>query len=371
MSRSIPLSQPFLSELESNYVSNAVQSGWLTQAGKYVELMENYIGDRINGSSKSHAVTTTSNGTTALHLVLLSLGVVPGDEIIVPDFGYIAPVNAVLMCGAVPVVVDVDINTWCLDPILVKKAITKNSKAVIAIDNYGALANIEEIKKLIPQNIPIIEDAAESFPLMNAAREVSFLGDFITTSFYANKIVTSAEGGAVAGSSEFIEKIKSLKNQSVKGRGTFEHIDIGYNYRISNLHAAVFVAQWERIEEILDHRIRVFNYYHECLNDLEINFASNQFPKIVNPWLMTIRLIDVGVSIEELRSKLLEKGIETRPGFKPASEHEYLLGKIKIDGETKNSKILHSEIMSLPTFPELENHDIEYICNSLRQALEN
>ncbi len=365
----IPLSQPFLSDLEAKFVHEAVQSGWLTQAGHYVTSMERKIDSHLNSGKEGYEVTSTSNGTTALHLVLMSIGVGPGDEVIVPDFGYIAPINSVLMCGATPVVLDVDENTWCIDPRLIKNAITERTKALIAIDNYGMLADILEIKKCIPDRVVLIQDAAESFPSLLQGREGIFQGDFVTTSFYANKIVTSAEGGAISGPARFVEKIKSLKNQSVKGKGTYEHVDIGYNYRISNLHAALFSAQWDRLPEILENRVRVFNHYFRCLKTNEIDFESNQFPNYINPWLMTIRLKNLNTPIHDIRARLSEKGIETRPGFKPASEHEYLVGKIITNGNCNIAKTLHKEVMSLPTYPELTNKEIEYICSQLKIAI--
>lgn len=367
----IPLSQPYLSDLEAELVHEAVKSGWLTQAGKYVSDMESKIDRHLNSGKEGYEVTSTSNGTTALHLVLMSIGIGPGDEVIVPDFGYIAPINSILMCGATPVVIDVNEATWCIDPTLINQAISNRTKAIIAIDNYGALSDISEIKKIIPEHIFVIQDSAESFPSLVHDSNKIFEGDFVTTSFYANKIVTSAEGGAISGPTKFLEKIKSLKNQSVKGKGTFEHIDIGYNYRISNLHAALFNAQWSRLPEILENRTRVFDYYFECLISNKIEFESNQYPSYINPWLMTIRLKNSKASIESIRGVLSNKGIETRPGFKPASEHEYLLGKIKIIEDCKVSRALHKEVISLPTYPELTNLEIEYICSKLKIAIEN
>jgi perosamine synthetase len=370
MSIQIPLSQPFLSDLEAENVHEAVNSGWLTQAGEFVTAMEAEIRSHLNFGKENFDVTSTSNGTTALHLVLMSIGVGPGDEVIVPDFGYIAPVNSILMCGATPVVIDVLENTWCIDPNLIKNALSERTKAIIAIDNYGILADVDEIRKSVPKNVFVIEDAAESFPSLLPKDKIKFRGDFVTTSFYANKIVTAAEGGAISGPTKFVEKIKSLKNQSVKDKGTFEHVDIGYNYRISNLHAALFVAQWERLPEIIQNRIRVFDYYFECLRANQIEFESNQHPLYINPWLMTIRLKNSNSSVENIREKLSNKGIETRPGFKPASEHEYLAGKIRLIDECRNSKALYKEVISLPTYPELTNEQIEYICSQLRIAIE-
>lgn len=367
----IPLSKPFLTDLEADYVKLSIESGWITQSGKYVESMEKIIGNHIYGSDSSCGVTTTSNGTTALHLVLMALEVGPGDEVVVPDFGYIAPVNAVLMCGAIPVLLDVDIDSWCLDPNLVASAVSDKTKAVIAIDNYGKQANIGKIKELIPSQIQVIEDAAESFPSLMQFTNNLYKGDFVTTSFYANKIVTSAEGGAITGPKKYIEKIKSLKSQSIKSPGSYEHIDIGYNYRLSNLHAALFNAQWARLPDILSNRMRVYEYYFKCLTEAEINFESNQYPKIENPWLMTIRLPNSTCSIESIREQLAEFGVETRPGFKPASQHDYLKGKNTTPFIIKNSHELYKQIISLPTFPELSNKEIEFIVGTLSGILNN
>jgi perosamine synthetase len=368
MTMRIPLSQPFLSELEAKFVHRAVQSGWLTQAGEYVVAMEKKIGIHLNSGRRDKEVTSTSNGTTALHLVLMSIGVGPGDEVIVPDFGYIAPINAILMCGAIPVVIDVNEKTWCIDTNMITNALSKRTKALIAIDNYGSFADIPEIRKHLPERVFLIQDAAESFPSKLSATNELFQGDFVTTSFYANKILTSAEGGAISGPVQYIDKIKSLKNQSVKSKGAFEHVDIGYNYRISNLHAALFMAQWERLPEILEERNRVFDHYFQNFRKNDLEFSSNQFPNYTNPWLMTIKLTKSKFPIEMIRQKLGEKGIETRPGFKPASKHDYLAGKIRICGSINNSIELHNKILSLPTYPELTNKEIDYICSQLKQA---
>jgi perosamine synthetase len=367
----IPLSKPFLTDLEADYVKLSIESGWITQSGKYVESMENIIGNHIYGSDSSCGVTTTSNGTTALHLVLMALEVGPGDEVVVPDFGYIAPVNAVLMCGAIPVLLDVDIDSWCLDPNLVTSALSDKTKAVIAIDNYGKRADIGKIKELIPNQIQVIEDAAESFPSLMQSTNKLYGGDFVTTSFYANKIVTSAEGGAITGPENYIKKIKSLKSQSIKSPGSYEHIDIGYNYRLSNLHAALFNAQWIRLPDILRNRMRVYEHYFKCLTEAEIKFESNQYPKIENPWLMTIRLLNSTCSIKSIRQQLAQFGIETRPGFKPASQHDYLKAKITTPLVTKNSHKLYEQVISLPTFPELSNKEIEFIVGTLSGILNN
>ncbi len=369
MNKPIPLSQPFLSDLEVSYVADAVRSGWLTQSGSYVSQMEREISKTFYTEETSREVTTTSNGTTALHLALLSLEIGSGDEVILPNFGYIAPVNAVLMCNATPVIVDINPSDWCIDTDLVINAITDRTRAIIVIDNYGVFGPIENLRNRIPQDICIIEDAAESFPTNTYNQKNSFKGDLVTTSFYANKVLTSAEGGAICGPSDLIFRINSLKNQSVKSKGLFEHTAIGFNYRISNLHAALFIAQWERLPEILNQRNSVFEKYFEYFKKLDINFTSNQFPNFVNPWLMTIRLPGQSDNIPILREKLLERGIETRPGFKIFSEHEYLKKQIRIGSHLDISKTIAKEVISLPTFPELGEESIAYICETLSELL--
>ena len=371
MSEHVPLSQPYLNDLEPKFLLDAIGSGWLTQSGPYVKQMEDLALSCVNQAdfANSKKLTSTSNGTTALHLALLSIGIKAGDEVLVPDFSYIAPVNAVLMCNATPVAIDVDPESWCINPELAAEAVTNKTKAIIAVDNYGRLADIPRLRELLPDSIVIIQDAAESFPGPLGRSSSEFLGDFVTMSFYANKIVTSAEGGAVYGPSEFIDKICSLKNQSVKAKGAFEHIDIGYNYRISNIHAALFVAQWEKLSEILEMRNRVFKDYFKYMSLSNLNFTTNQILGDTNPWLFTIKLPESKLHMPEIREALSTFGIETRPGFKPASLHDYLNKSLKIGGSLSVSHALHSEIISLPTYPELESKTIRYICDSLIKAI--
>jgi perosamine synthetase len=269
------------------------------------------------------------------------------------------------MCKATPVVVDVNLNDWCIDPELVVNAVSDRTKAIIAIDNYGVFANISEIRAKVSKDVLIIQDAAETFPSNFYSGENWFQGDLVTTSFYANKVITSAEGGAICGPSDLIRKITSLKNQSLKSKGIFEHVDIGYNYRISNLHAALFAAQWERISEILERRNLVFKTYFEYLVEFGVDFVSSQFPNYVNPWLMTIRLPGQSDKMTSLRVKLQDIGIETRPGFKTLSNHEYLDEFIKIKSDLEVSNTISKEIISLPTYPELGEKSISFICKSL------
>ena len=367
---SIPLSQPWLTDIERGRVDSALRSGWLTQNGPDVKQMESGLLDFLNASQdvggpvESFELTTTSNGTTALHLALLALGIGPGDEVIIPNYSYIAVINAVIYCGATPIIADVSRLDWNLDPEDVSRCITERTKALIAVDNYGRPNDFHKLKSVVGGRFTIIQDAAESFP--DAFTASRGYGDLITLSFYGNKVFTSAEGGAVAGRPQIIQKIKSLKNQSLGAIGTFSHIDVGYNYRITNLHAAVFNAQWARRDEIMGERRRVFSVYAEILENewgsLESNF-------LCNPWLATLLIPGKNKSIPQIREYLGAKGIETRPGFTLFTEQPFLRSYISLR-PTPVSVDLSSRTLSLPTYPQLTNREIKQICEALVASLE-
>jgi len=366
MSTKIPLAKPWLTELEASRVSNAVRTGWLTQSGSEVALMEKSLFDFLAKRYDSEfSLTTCSNGTTALHLILSAIGISEGDEVIIPNFSYIAVANSVLYCNATPVLIDCESNNWNMNKNAIIQAITKKTKAVIYVDNYGFHEDLQDIRKIIPQHITLIRDAAESFP-GRPNQEVSFRGaDYVSFSFYANKVITCGEGGAVAGPKAGITKISKLKNQSLESSGSFIHTGIGYNYRISNMHAAVFNAQWSRKEEILRERDRVFSQYEEKLLDAKIAFRSNIKE---NPWLYTIAF-EEQVDIKKIRKKLQEFGIETRPGFGLFSNHKYISDRSRIFDSVYNANNTSTRLLSLPTWPEISKDEIAEVVDAIRRIL--
>ena len=369
MKENIPLAKPWLTNKERRYSVSAIKSGWLTQNGSDVKKMESNLLTFLNPNNFENLdLTTTSNGTTALHLALLSLNIEAGDEIIVPDFSYIAVINSVLYCNATPVVVDVNYESWNLDIDAIIMAITKKTKAIIIVDNYGVNFNYEKLATLTPKRVRIIRDASESFPgpTLNF-KNYKFIS-LTTFSFYANKIFTSGEGGAVLGDSKLIKRIKSLKNQSLHQASTFSHKEVGYNYRITNIHAALFNAQWDRRIQILTERNRVFSKYHEQLIANNLNLDSN-FQH--NPWLFTLRVPQNLADVKILRSKFVLDGVETRPGFTPFSNQKFLKKWIKQSDVNANSVKLSREIISLPTFPQLKNQDIRRIVELLNSYLQH
>ena len=370
MTSSIALSQPWLTDVERLRVDSALNSGWLTQNGPDVKQMENDLQNLLNANpdistfAEDFELTTTSNGTTALHLALLAVGVGPGDEVIIPNYSYIAVINAVIYCGATPIIADVSSLDWNIDPTDIARCISDQTKALIAVDNYGRLNDFHRLRSVVDGKFVIIQDAAESFP--RAFTSGNGYGDLITLSFYGNKVFTSAEGGAVAGSFEIIQKIRSLKNQSLGRKGTFSHIDVGYNYRITNIHAAIFNAQWSRRDEIMRERERVFSMYAEILENKWDKFDSNLQS---NPWLATLQLPNKSKSIDQVREHLESKGIETRPGFTLFTEQPFLRKYIS-PRTTPISAVLSSRTLSLPTYPQLSNEEIVRVCDALMAAMQ-
>jgi perosamine synthetase len=368
MTKPIPLSLPSVGFLEALAAFRAVRSGWLTQFGGEVHQMEKNINDFYSGKSgRQIQTTTTSNGTTALHLALLALGVSSGDEVVIPNFSYIAVANAVLYCGAKPVVVDVARDSWNIDLNEVLSSITQKTKVVILVDNYGVRINSEVFREALPKSVSIIHDCAESFPALDTRNGIGG-ADLVTLSCYANKVLTAGEGGAVIGKPKAIERIRILKNQAQNPIQKFSHSELGFNYRITNMQAAVFNVQWGKRESLLKRRQKIFQWYFEALGASSINWKTS-FLEDSTPWLFTISIENSNVNISKVIDLLKKDGVESRPGFTPIASTEYLAEKIRISGNLIHSNELSKSIISLPTYPKLRQKDIKKIINALELAI--
>ncbi len=321
------------------------------------------------GLNKHIQTTTTSNGTTALHLALLALGVSPGDEVVIPNLCYIAVANAVLYCGAKPVVVDVSKDSWNIDLNKLLSSITQKTKVVVLVDNYGVRINSEVFRKALPKNVRIVHDCAESFPAQETNSGIGG-ADLVTLSCYANKILTAGEGGAVIGNPEAIERIKILKNQAQNPKQKFSHSELGFNYRITNMQAAIFNVQWRKRERLLKRRQQIFKWYFAALKASSMNWKTS-FQGDSTPWLFTISIENPNVRISKVIEVLKKAGVESRPGFTPIASTDYLLDKIRISGTLINSNDLSKSIISLPTYPKLREKDIKKIIMALQLATES
>lgn len=365
----VPLSQPSLTFHEYFATFRALRSGWLTQNGPEVKNMQDTLTRSLRLGSDQKSVTSVSNGTTALHLALLALHIGPGDEVIVCDFSYIAPVNAVLYVGATPVVIDCNRETWNVEPNLISNAINERTKAIIVVDNYGRLADLSVIKSIIGDKIKIILDAAESFSGESSdGRWV--IPDLCTFSFYANKIFTCGEGGAIAADQNLIERINLLKSQWLETPNSFRHAGVGYNYRLTNISAAIFNAHWKRREKLLNRRREIFEIYRNLFS-AEIDSGLIKDNSDAAPWLYTVDTGLTGNKRDTIRARLEEINIETRPGFTPISEHVHLSSSISPQSEFTNSKFLSDSLISLPTYYGLTNHQIKLVSSRFKEALKS
>jgi len=360
----IPISQPTITNKEIEYVTDAVKSGWVSSLGKYIDEFEKKFAEFC----ETEYALATSNGTTALHLALVALGIKEGYEVIIPDFTFIATANAVRYTGAKVVTVDIEEDTLCIDPKAIEKAITPNTKAIIPVHLYGHPANMKEINKIAKKyNLFVIEDAAEAHGAKIDKQKVGSFGDIGIFSFYGNKIITSGEGGMITtNNKELYEKMKYLRDHAMSKEKRYWHTEIGYNYRMTNLQAALGVVQLERIEELLNKKREIFEWYSEYLKDIpniKLNFQKDGFKNVY--WMICLEIIGYDEEKRDnLMKKLKEKGIDSRPFFYPVSEMPMY--------EKANTPVTHKVYqrgINLPSYYDLTKKEVKYICEKVRKLL--
>ncbi len=369
MLKFIPVYEPSISQKEIDYVTDAVKSGWVSSLGHYINDFENRFAEYIG---VKYALTTSS-GTTALHLALVSLGIKDGDEVIVPDLTFVATANAVTYTGAKPVFADVDPQTWCIDPADIERKITKKTKAIIPVHLYGHPADMDAINKIAKEyRLYVIEDAAEAHGAEYKGKKVGSLGNCGIFSFYGNKIITTGEGGMITTNDEsFFERAKSLRDHAMSKERRYWHTEVGFNYRMSNIQAALGLAQLERIEELIEKKRQIFNWYKEFLSDIngitlnpEKEWAKSVF------WMVCIIIGDeISISRDEIMQQLKIKGIDTRPFFYPISE----MPMYKNEGIYNNTitKKLSEKGINLPSGVNLTKEDVEWITENLKKIIGN
>jgi len=314
----IPVAEPEIGEEELQNIIEAVKSGWVSSKGPFIEEFERKFSSYIG---VKHGVST-SNGTTALHLALTALEIEPRDEVLVPTLTFAAVANVVLYTRAKTVFVDSHPDYWCIDSTKIEEKITKRTKAIIPVHLYGHPCEMDPIMKLAKDyNIYVIEDCAEAHGAEYKDRKVGSFGDVACFSFYGNKIITTGEGGmCLTNDEDLAQKMRVLRDHGMKPEKRYWHEVIGFNYRMTNLQAALGVAQLRKIDKFIERKREVAKLYNLLLKDVkgvtlhpEISWAKNVY------WLYSI-LIDnnsYGINRDELIDKLAENGIETRPFFYP------------------------------------------------------
>jgi perosamine synthetase len=367
----IQVCKPNLEGNETKYVLDCLSSNWISSSGKYIEEFEKKFAEYCG---VKHGISCTS-GTTALHLALLALGIKEGDEVIVPDFTMIASGNAVIYTGATPVFVDSELDTWNMDISKIEAKITKKTKAIMVMHTYGCPCNMDDILKLAKEHdLFIVEDAAEAIGSEYKGIKAGAFGDISAFSFYANKTITCGEGGMVVTNDDALaEKVRSLKNHCFS-KPRFIHNDIGYNYRMTNIQAAIGLAQLERIDKLLNTRIQNAMLYNELLSKVDgITFPPESKSYYINSYWVYGILIDekkFGMSKETLMKKLEEQGIETRSFFHPMhSQPAYK--NIKCAGKYPVSEKLWNEGLYLPSYYGLTREDIKHICFIIKNLVKD
>jgi perosamine synthetase len=311
----IPISKPFIGAREKELVLNALDSGWVSSIGKYIdEFEENFA--RYCGTEYALAV---SNGTTGLHLALAALDLKAGDEVIVPDLTFVATANAVAYTGATPVLADIDADTLCIDPASVRSLMTKRTKAIIPVHLYGHPADMDALTEIgEAYSVDIIEDAAEAHGAEYKGRRVGGLGKCGVFSFYGNKVITTGEGGMLTTNDrEFYQRAKRLRDHAMSPQRRYFHEERGFNYRITNLQAALGVAQLERIEEFLARRTEIMGWYSSGIATTERvrlnrvkSWAKSAF------WMVCLEVDWLDEAGRDAFMQALKaRGIDSRPYF--------------------------------------------------------
>ena len=325
MKKRIWLSSPHMGGHEMNYVQEAFKTNWIAPLGPNVTAFEHELADYL----KINHVAALTSGTAAIHLSLVILGVKPGDEVISSSFTFSATVNPIAYLGAVPVLIDSEEDSWNMDPGLLERAIIdrlargKKPKAIIAVHLYGMPAKIIEIINIAKKfEIPVIEDAAEALGSTYKGKTCGTFGDIGILSFNGNKIITTSGGGAlVSDSNDFVKKARFLATQARDNAPHYQHSEIGYNYRMSNVLAGIGRGQLEVIGERIAQRRSNFEFYFNGLNHLKnVTFLHESSPSFSNRWLTTI-IVDPtetkGITCEDIFKTLEKDNIETRPLWKP------------------------------------------------------
>lgn len=359
----IPVYQPSLSGNEKKYVGECIDSSWISSKGKFVSAFEKAFA----GYTGVKYATTVSNGTVALHLALIALGIGPGDEIIVPTLTYIASVNAIAYTGAEPVFVDSLEETWQMDPEDVKRKITPKTKAIMAVHLYGHPCDMGALVEIARANdIFIIEDCAEAIGSRYKGAHVGTFGDISTYSFFGNKTITTGEGGMVVTNNDALyERAVLFKGQGLAKHREYWHEVIGYNYRMTNICAALGLAQLEQADKFLARKRRIAELYMSELEGSPVVFHKETVDVTHSYWMCSI-LVDHPGKRDALRQALTDNGIETRPVFYPAHTMPMYFKKYR---KHPAAESLAYRGMNVPSWPDLKDDQVKFICGVIREFL--
>jgi len=354
-----PVYKPKFFPNTHKYVNDCLNETWISSKGSFINKFETSFANYLN----VNYATSVNSGTAALHLCLCALGISKGDEVIVPTLTYIASVNAIKYVGAEPVFVDSDKATWNLDVALLDGLITKKTKAIMAVHLYGNPCDMSILRGLCDKRgIFLIEDVAEALGSTYEDKFLGSFGDVAAFSFFGNKTITTGEGGmVVSNNKEVIDKVACLKNQGTS-ENKYWYEEVGYNYRMTNICAAIGLSQIEQIELILKRKKELANLYHEELKQCPLDFQNIQLNGVTSHWLVSILTKDKAIR-NDLSNFLNKSGVETRPLFYPA----HTMPMFKSKGSFPAAQNLSDTGMNLPSFPDLSNKDVVEISGYIKE----
>lgn len=363
----IHYAKPSITEKEVAYAADAAANGWAEHCFDYLykfsDALKNYL--------KVPYVIPTSSCTGALHMGMAALGIGPGDEVIAPDITWVASIAPVTYLGAKPVFVDVLPDTWCIDPAKIEAAITPKTKAILVVHIYGNLCDMDAIRQIADRHkLPVIEDAAEALGSSYHGRMAGSMGDIATFSFHGTKTITTGEGGAlIVQSKELYEKLQVLEShgRDPKVPKQFWCEKVGYKYKMSNIEAALGLAQMERIDQLVARKREIFAEYKRQLGSHNGLSFNPEYPGTVNSYWMSTVVFgpDIAFDREELIAKFKENNIDARVFFYPLS----MMPPFTPAPQNKVSYAIYERGMNLPCYHDMTQSDIDRVCQVVRDYL--
>tara|TARA_X000000950_G_scaffold289404_1_gene412941 strand:- start:7381 stop:8484 length:1104 start_codon:yes stop_codon:yes gene_type:complete len=359
----IPIFEPFLIGNAKKYLNECLDTNWISSQGKFVTKFENYLKNFF----KVKFAISCSNGTSAIHLALKSLGLKAGDEILCPALTFIAPANMIILSNFNLKLVDIEIDTLNIDPNLIEKKITKKTKAILVVHQFGHSAKMNKIIKIAKKySLKVVEDNAESFGGKYNGNYLGTLGDLGTLSFFGNKFITTGEGGAIlTNNKKFAEKCKILRDHGMSPNTKYKHLYLGFNYRMTNMQAAIGLSQMENIRYITKLRNMQMKLYYQKLSKNK-NFYCREFASWCVPshWLMTIILKNKN-NKKKFINYMLSNKIECRSMIQPVFKANHFSQLDKIN-DFKISKFVSERSIHLPSSTSLTTNEIDKICRTIK-----
>lgn len=373
MKHFVPVNTPLFIGNEKKYLEECIDSGWVSSDGAFVEKFEATFAESVS-RNKGIAV---SSGTAAIDIAIKALGISKGDEVIIPSFTIISCMSQILLVGAIPIFVDCDPTTWNMNVNHIENKITSKTKAIMMVHIYGLPVDVDPILCIAKKyGLKIIEDAAEMHGQTYNGHQCGSFGDISTFSFYANKHITTGEGGMiVTNDKNLAEKCIQLRNLCFQEEKRFFHTELGWNYRMTNLQAAVGLAQLECLDKFIIKKREIGNFYRENIRyDELLNFQKYKTEYSLNIfWVFGILLNDkCNFSVDNIRNKLAKKGVGTRPFFYPLHKQPVLkkFNQIQFGDTLPVSEFLYEKGFYLPSGLGLSEKDIEYVVKCFNEVME-